>query len=204
MPKNLQKSNGGGSRSSCDRRELYSQKSNFQKSIFQQLCSQIKLLPNSYCYTFTLSPASNVKRHCYQKSTTYLQKDIGNFLNTESIKKCFYTIEQSKHGKYHAHGIILTKPTFKYAELNTRHPGMQIYVTKYYPDNGPRNVQRTSTKPDRTGDTYKPEYWAKYIVKDPLRYIEYTSGKNFIKYEVYVGRGAEGGEGTVPSINSPV
>lgn len=157
----------------------------FQKSQYQKLCSYVTTLPQHNCYTFTLSPSSNYYRSMLS-SVTLLTTYIGKFLDKQEIKSCFYTIEQSKHGKLHAHGIIHAKSTFKYKGLASNYPGVQIYIAKYKPQSS-RDVLYHEESIPPTTTSYKPEQWIKYISKEPLAYVTFLNGKNFIKYTVCRG-----------------
>lgn len=153
-----------------------------QNNIYSKLMLLKDKLPQKNCYTITVSPTHNTLRFMVSASTQ-LQKLMGYILEQEQIKKCYYTIENSKHGKLHVHGIILTKPSFRYKGLNDKYPGVQIYVEQYKP-NPTTGVQRMPTvrlNSNQSAPKYR-EHWIKYICKQPLKLIEYESGKNFIKY----------------------
>ena len=144
-------------------------------------------LPQKNCYTITVSPTSNTIRYMVS-SLTKFKHLMGYILTQEEIKKCFYTIEKSKNGKLHAHGVMLTKASFKYRGLNGKYPGVQIYVERYRPKSTNASQYHEESIPPKQSRP-KSIQWMKYISKTPLQFIEYENGKNFIKYSTTLERG---------------
>lgn len=174
-----------GSSAASDQREVCPP-ATFQQTVYNKLMLFQSTLPKRNCYTFTLSPTSNNLR-IMLSSFTQLTKYIGRILNDQEIKSCFYTIEQSKHGKLHAHGILLTKSTFRYSGLNSLYKGVQLYVEPYKPDPTKGVMYHRESLPPTKVTQRTREQWVKYISKQPIAYVSFHNGKNFIKYTVCRG-----------------
>jgi len=155
--------------------------STLQNVIYSQLMLLQQQLPKKNCYTITVSPTSNTIRSMVS-DVTQLKKLMGYIINSEPIKKCFYTIELSSNGKLHAHGVMLTKASFRYRGLNTKYPGVQIYVEQYKPDPNGSVLYHEESIPPKCKPRQSRSRWIKYISKQPLQLVEYTHGKNYCLY----------------------
>jgi hypothetical protein len=106
---------------------------------------------------------------------TMLKRYIGQFIEKQTIKKCFYVIEISKNGKVHAHGTIYAGRKLNYTSINESVRGHQIWI---------KPAETTANTDDSTGRKKRLylDYWYGYMTKMfkvPSVYIE--RGTNYYK-----------------------
>lgn len=141
---------------------------------------------NNYIFTISINDQLIIKSLNCQiyEYIKYFNKLLINL----DIKIFYYTIEQSKHGKIHCHGIFNRKELPTYQSINDRYPGVQIYIKRYAPTYTYFRDETTFEVTSSVMDIGKDD-WHHYINKDPLRLVFYKYGKNYVDYKHLIATG---------------
>ena len=102
-------------------------------------------ITNVYNFTYNMNKDNILALTSIPNAITMLKRYIGQFIEKQTIKKCFYVIEISKNGKVHAHGTIYAGRKLNYTSINESVRGHQIWI---------KPAETTANTEDRDWETF--------------------------------------------------